>query len=694
MPDTPFLRHDRWDRYERSFRIAFFCLAALILLLMLAVVGDYGSSGDELTRYQYGKAVVHYFTGIDVGNHLQGGQLHGRYEEGYFQPYGALFDAPVTLLIHWLKPADEYLARHYCNMLVGFAGMIIASLIGKEITGKWSGALLTLILFAITPRYWGESFNNPKDIPFAASAMFFVLILFRWLRHIETQSWKQTLLMALALALPLCIRPGGLLFITYFMMIAGIAFLANKQLRTTRYCIRVLLIFVIAYFGCIFFWPEAYEHPLTAQVLAFKSQSKYLVTISVLFEGFFTDCKNLPWYYTHKLLLITLPLIVVAGFICSLVLLWRKKNDFNRLFLGLLLFFALFPLTMMILRGTVLYDGIRQVLFLMTFMMIGAAVGLWQVLQLLRTRTTLIAGVLVIALGLALPLRYSLANHPHQYIYYNELTGGVKGAFSNYELDYYYNSARQAYDWLQQHEGGVIRSSGDSLVLASDCYKHMMHNYNAAGKLPLKIIDGNLFTQHKSNWDYAIFFSRYLDKDELQNGYFNSPKAIHTIKADGAPICIILKNDSLRYGYKAHLALNADDTVLAETYLLKAVAQYPGDVELWTDLTLLYLGKQDPDKAKWAIDHALKISPINHNSVHLSWEAAFMKKDIPKALEILAFATRYYKGTDAPWLRLAEAQVMAGDLPHACQSLQKAVPYDRKDSLLLIDLRQKTSNIK
>lgn len=678
------------DRSDRRFQAAFWILALLTLTVMLAIVPDYGSSGDELTRYQYGKSTLHFYSGIDVGNHLPDTRMmpDGWYNT-YHQPYGALFDMPVTLLIHWFRPDDEYLFRHFFNMLAGFAGLLIAGLIGRELTGKWSGALMTLLLFIATPRYWGECFNNPKDIPFATVALLFVLALFRWLKHLHEPGWKRTLGMAVALALPMCIRPGGLLFIAYFMLISGVAFLADRRLRTLQYVLRIAIIISIGYFACVFWWPAAWINPVMAPFQSFKAQSKFFVTISVLFEGYFTNCKNLPWYYIHKLLLLTLPLIVLAGFGISLFFAIARKREVNRLFLWLLLFFIAFPLISMVLRGSVFYDGIRQFLFIVAFIIVVAAAGLWQLLYLLRTRLARIAGVLAVAVGIALPLKYCIANHPNEYIYYNELAGGVKGAFSNYELDYYYNSIRQAYDWLKLHEGERIRSSKDSLILAADCYQHLISHYNAVGKLPLKIIDANLYSQHKSNWDYAIFITRFLDHEELKNGYFNSPKAIHTIKADGVPICIVLKNDSLRYGYKGHLAMQAGQYTEAEQYWLKAVAWYPGDVELWTDLTLLYLKTNQADKAQWAVDNALKISSVNHNTVHLSWEVAFMKKDIKKAVEILTFATRYYRGTDAPWLRLAAVQLETGDTAAARSSLGKAIPYDGTDILLKAALEQK-----
>jgi hypothetical protein len=44
-----------------------------------------------------------------------------------------------------------------------------------------------------------------------------------------------------------------------------------------------------------------------------------------------------------------------------------------------------------------------------------------------------------------------ISNHPNQYIYFNELYGGVEKAFGYYELDYYQNSGKVGTDWIKEN---------------------------------------------------------------------------------------------------------------------------------------------------------------------------------------------------------------------------------------------------
>jgi len=40
---------------------------------------------------------------------------------------------------------------------------------------------------------------------------------------------------------------------------------------------------------------------------------------------------------------------------------------------------------------------------------------------------------------------------PYQYVYYNNFVGGIRGAFRNYEMDYWMTSYREASEFLNQY---------------------------------------------------------------------------------------------------------------------------------------------------------------------------------------------------------------------------------------------------
>src|SRR6185503_12420988 len=82
--------------------------------------------------------------------------------------YGGLYDYPLTILHHWFPSINILTLRHFFNALYGAVMMIFTGLLARKISNKWSVGLLALLFMIFSPRMFGESMNNPKDIPYAA----------------------------------------------------------------------------------------------------------------------------------------------------------------------------------------------------------------------------------------------------------------------------------------------------------------------------------------------------------------------------------------------------------------------------------------------------------------------------------------------------------------------------------------------
>ena len=63
----------------------------------------------------------------------------------------------------------------------------------------------------------------------------------------------------------------------------------------------------------------------------------------------------------------------------------------------------------------------------------------------------MIAIASVLAAGLVKDTATMIMLHPHQYVYYNLLAGGVRGADGMYEMDYWSNFMREAVDRLTEY---------------------------------------------------------------------------------------------------------------------------------------------------------------------------------------------------------------------------------------------------
>ena len=97
-----------------------------------------------------------------------------------FYNYGAVFDS-IAAALNTVSPFGTYETRHLLNALVGVVGLIGTWKLGRVLGGPRAGFLAALFL-ALTPNYYGQMFNNPKDIPFAAGMIWALYYLVAWCR--------------------------------------------------------------------------------------------------------------------------------------------------------------------------------------------------------------------------------------------------------------------------------------------------------------------------------------------------------------------------------------------------------------------------------------------------------------------------------------------------------------------------------
>jgi hypothetical protein len=123
--------------------------------------------------------------------------------------------------------------------------------------------------------------------------------------------------------------------------------------------------------------------------------------------------------------------------------------------------------------GTTLYDNGRHYLFLWTAAFLFAGVAIEWILDW-RVPSGLRIG-LVAALLLPGPAGI-LRLHPYEYVYFNELAGGVHGAFRRYELDYWATSYREAMDYInRQASPGAWIAVGSARELFDDYARGDLH---------------------------------------------------------------------------------------------------------------------------------------------------------------------------------------------------------------------------
>lgn len=516
------------------FRTLFAASLISLLFFMPYISRDFGITADEEVQYYYGEYLLSYFTTLGADKQAQFCCPDSpiAHKPANLHYYGGFFDFVSAGVHHTFNFSDPFATRHAMNALFGFLAILFAALLARRFGGH-PAAFLTIVLLVLTPRFFGHAMNNPKDIPFAAAYIFTAYFLFKAIARFPRPSRLDLFWLTIGIALSISIRVGGILLIAYTGFFGLVEVLGNKALRNriqkdlVKYLKIGVPVVVLGYFLGLLFWPYAHLNPIGNPMEALGKMAQFDTNIRLLFEGSYIMSNEVPWYYILKYVLITAPLILLAGAILVPVVLFLKQYP-QRQYL-LLLFILGFPVAYAIYQQSPLYDGMRHFLFILPPLAIISALSWVAIARMFKSKwAPLVVGVAVVLLCL-LPIRWMAANHPHQTVYYNEVMGGVDKAFGNYETDYWYNSMWPLTQKLVANEG--LSRQSDTVRVVTNASFEVRKYFDRLG-IPVAVqyakyqaednwigYDAQRNREEKRfvDWDYAMFISRFTELDELRN---------------------------------------------------------------------------------------------------------------------------------------------------------------------------------
>lgn len=435
---------DRGDG-ETAWRRATVVWLALVGIALLATVHQAGINSDEYVHIEYGDRVLEFF--------LSGFKDLGALSYKNLYYYGGLLDG-VSALLSLFSPIGPYETKHCLVALIGWLGLVGAWKLADALAGR-RAAFWAALLLGLLPAYLGDCFNNNKDIPFAAGYVWALYYLVLTVRAFPTPPWRLVAKLALTVGLCLSARVGGVLLWAYAGL-AGAVYLgrtwrgdglASAAASAGKLIGRVGAPLALGSTAIMLAgWPYALVAPLANPVRAMIAFGKFPVPIKVLFNGRNYLSLDLPWTYLPVYLAIKLPEIVLILLVLGLVY-WlgpgRRRLAAGPALIGLA---ALFPPAYAVVSGAALYDGIRHFLFILPPLAALAALSLerWTAWLGQRFRPAGWLTGLVVVAALSWPAYQVVALHPYQFIYYNSLVGGVRGAQDRFVLDYQQNTYLEA----------------------------------------------------------------------------------------------------------------------------------------------------------------------------------------------------------------------------------------------------------
>ena len=512
-------------------------LPLLLLVLVNLVLGlfalpAFGESSDELSQHSYAQRTIE-----GVRSLVSTGEWPAYFfeEEPKQGSHGPAFIVVLTVLRNLLLPEGSAVQRldfsHFLYFLTFQLGVISFFFLARRWVSE-TAAFGAALLLNTQPVLLGHAFMNPKDTVFM-SFLIASATLGLWMIDRNGNSFEATNRHS-----PNGIRSFFRQFTRGDVWLAGVLLGFTSAIRIAApvvgavvlgYIIssrkwnavpRFLAYGVIAFCSMILFWPYLWPDPFGRLVGSLLFSAQYPDVHITLFRGALYDARDIPRSYLPVLLAVQLTettlLLLLPGAV-SLLKKWRWD-----LVALVAIWFAL-PAAAIIWLRVNLYDNLRQVFFILPPLFLVAALGLDWLFTFIRRQ----GPRLLILLLILLPGLYAdLTLHPYQYIYYNQLAGGMRGAYRVFEMDYWRLAFKEAQTYINETaEPNATVYAGDSKTNAQSFAR------------PDLVF--NAFGGRKRNWDKYDYL--IVSTAENADEEFTEFPTVFVVERDGVPLVYVKK---------------------------------------------------------------------------------------------------------------------------------------------------------
>lgn len=535
-----------WITARDAYDLASACALAALLVIVVCTFQDYAVSNDEGVQNRYGELIVAYYKSGFADRSLF------NFDNLYL--YGGLFDVTAVLLSHVL-PIDIYELRHLLCALIGIGGIVAAGSTARLIAGPRAG-FFAIIALAVCGSWYGGMFNHTKGVPLATFMAGATYFLIRTTRELPIPRMHHVIGLGVMTGAALGIKSLSLLLLGY----AGLAILINTPRpiagywkERAQFILMSTLWFlpglVAAYLIMIATWPYAALAPLNP-IRGLMSFGDFHYHIRTIIFGRMYEMADVPRYYIPTYIAIRLPLLTlgaaaITAMLIALSVLASDKidNRKRRREISLVAFTAFFPVVCQVITQGPALDGCRHFLFVFPPIAVLAGIGLSDGIALLKRwhRNAMIGGLALIAASYAWTTTKLIELHPHEYLYYNQLVGGLEGASRQFVTDYWVNimpeAVEELHDFLDRTVPANARTHDYRVAV---CGERVSYEQYARP---------NLHWIKMPDWRFADFYiaPTHMNCDRNLDG-----TTIATIERMGVTIGVVKDRRAIRaHGYKS-----------------------------------------------------------------------------------------------------------------------------------------------
>lgn len=491
------------------------------LAVQLTQLPEYGVTWDEPLHRNWGKIFALFWkTGDRHLLDLMPG--HGiDYSPIYF--YLNFLTSELFYSRGWLSFVE---ANHVLTVLVSAVAVGFTYQLGQMIGGRRTGlfAASFLVLF---PPFIAHAHYNPKDIPLMTAVLLTAIV---FITALKRNSGKFFVMSGFFFGLSLALKINALLMAPVF----GLTYIAWLAARTRGKAVpaalkREMPVIVITAIACVLslylFWPSAWgDWRLIPNAFRFFLGTDFWPG-KVLFFGTVYAGAELPYYYIPFEFAVAMPLLMLVASVAGVFAMVRAflRGEMRKEYMFLLLWIG-FPILISMKPGLVRYDTMRQFFFVMPAVAVAAAMGLAQLLDLLKRRSKnplavpVFLALVVFSLGSQL-----LTMHPFEGSYRNEILQIAfdKNLDESFQIEYWGSVYNQGMDWL------AANAEADPVICVP-----------TAGILVTWYPWRDDFTFECSDrTDYVMFFTRYSEA----KAYRDLKDPVFSIERMKSPLLLVYK---------------------------------------------------------------------------------------------------------------------------------------------------------
>jgi len=442
---------------KKSKNITYF-LFSIFFLVGLSTFKDYGMWTDEEFQRFSGFYWLNYvlsFTPFDDLKNIAALKLNQIGDFTLPNPkdyplYGVIFDLPAAFLelIFQIEDSKNYFQfRHFLNFVFFFVGSIFFYKLLLNRFTNYNVALIGTLFYILSPRIYGNSFYNNKDLVFLSLT---TIGLYYCFKALEKPNNKNLLIFSLFAAIATCSRIVGIFLPLSFISFYFLSVLSNKKNLDN---LLSMVLFIVFYFiFTILLWPALWSGPIENFIYVFKSFSKFSdMEMRILFDGMYVYTNFLPYNYIFTWIFITTPILYIILFIIGYVRIFtrfflkflniKEKNYYYDLWRGVAEkkdLFILFNITciisFLILSGAILYNGWRHIYFINTFIIYIATYAFYRIDLNFRLKSKNKIHYYISILFLLTITYKMIVYHPFQKLYFNNYFNEI--THLKFDIDY------------------------------------------------------------------------------------------------------------------------------------------------------------------------------------------------------------------------------------------------------------------